>query len=339
MRPVLASAAAMKVRIEPMLRAILLTLVVLIGPAARAADEVTFVAFGDAPYGLPGDDGRFKMLTDQANELRPAFAIHIGDIKNGHSSCADPVLLNVLGLFARFTVPLVYTPGDNEWTDCGRVLAGSFDPGERLRRLRQIFFADGFSLGQRRLKLERQSENPAFAAYVENAMWAIGGVQFATIHVVGSGNNFHHHLPDRGEFTARNAANMAWLDRAFGRAAETGARAVVIAMHADPLFADRSDRGIGFVDTKAAFARHARAFGRPVLLIHGDGHRYRVDRPLRADPVEHAGPILRNFTRLEVFGSPETRGVVVTVHPERPTPFAFKPMVFPYDILPGNGRP
>lgn len=322
-----------------MLRTILLALFVLIGLAARADEEVTFVAFGDAPYGLPGDEGRFKMLTDQANELRLAFALHIGDIKNGHSSCADPGLLYAYGLFARFTVPLIYTPGDNEWTDCGRLLAGGFDPAERLRRLRQIFFADGFSLGGQRLMLERQSENPTFAAYAENAMWAMAGVQFATIHVVGTGNNFHHHLPDRGEYIARNAANLAWLDHVFRRAVDTGARAVVIAMHANPLFRDNSDRRIGFVDTKAAFARHAQAFGRPILLIHGDSHHYRIDRPLRADPVEHAGPILRNFTRLEVFGSPETRGVVVTVHPDRPTPFTFKPMVFPYDIPPGNGRP
>ncbi|MSP89766.1 MAG: hypothetical protein EXQ92_13305 [Alphaproteobacteria bacterium] len=317
-----------------------LTLLVTLGAVhARAADEVTFVAFGDAPYGLPGDEARFKLLTDQANELQPAFAVHIGGIKNGHSSCADAALLNVLGLFARFTVPLVYTPGDNEWTDCNRVLAGSFNPVERLARLRQIFFTNGFSLGRKPLKLERQSEDPDFATFVENAMWAIVGVQFATVHVVGSGNYYHHHLPDRAEYIQRNAANLAWIDRVFRRAADTGASAVVIAMHANPLFRDSGDSRLGFVDTQAAFARHAQAYGKPILLIHGDSHRYRIDQPLRADPIGHSGPTLRDFTHLEVFGSPETRGVIVTVHPDRPAPFAFKPMVFPYDILPGNGRP
>lgn len=323
-----------------MVRTAILALCFLLGAVhARAADEVTFIAFGDAPYGLPGDEGRFKLLTDQANQLQPAFAVHIGDIKSGHSSCADATLLNVLGLFARFTGPLIYTPGDNEWTDCGRVLAGSFDPVERLGRLRQIFFADGFSLGQKPLKLERQGEDADFAAFVENAMWEISGVQFATVHVVGSGNYYHHHLPDRAEYIRRNAANMTWLDHVFRRAIAASARAVVIAMHANPLFRDDSDRRLGFIDTLAAFARHAQAFGRPILLIHGDSHRYRIDRPLRADPIGHAGPILRNFTRMEVFGSPETRGVIVTVRPDRPEPFAFKPMVFPHDIPPGNGRP
>lgn len=323
-----------------MLRTTILALSFLLGVVnARAADDLTFIAFGDAPYGLPGDEARFKLLTDQANELQPAFVVHIGDIKSGHSSCADATLQNVLGLFARFAVPLIYTPGDNEWTDCGRVLAGGFNAVERLGRLRQIFFTDGFSLGQKPLKLERQSEDPDFATFVENAMWAIAGVQFATVHVVGTGNNFHHHLPDRAEYIQRNVANLAWLDRVFRRATETGARAVVIAMHANPLFRDDGDRRLGFVDTLAAFARHARSYGRPILLIHGDSHRYRIDRPLRADPIGHAGPILRNFTRLEVFGSPETRGVIVTVRPDRPEPFAFKPMVFPHDILPGNGRP
>lgn len=319
--------------------------------AARAGDAFTFLAFGDAPYGLPGDESRFKLLTDQANRLKPAFVVHIGDIKSGHSSCGDPMFFYIRDLFARFEGPLIYTPGDNEWTDCHRILAGQFNPVERLQRLRQIFFTDSYSLGRTRLKLTRQSEDPAFAAYVENAMWDAPGIQFATVHVVGSGNNFHHHLPDRSEYIARNAANLAWLDRVFGRATGTGARTVVLFMHADPLFQVDDDRRVGFADTIEAFGRHAQAFARPVLLIHGDTHEYKIDQPLRADPIARpgarpgartgarTGARLRNFTRLEVFGSPETRGVIVTVAPDAPEPFTFKPMIFPYDIPPGTTRP
>ena len=37
--------------------------------------------------------------------------------------------------------PVIYTPGDNEWSDCAYRGAGSFAPGERLQRVRQLFFA------------------------------------------------------------------------------------------------------------------------------------------------------------------------------------------------------
>ena len=34
--------------------------------------------------------------------------------------------------FNNFEAPFIYTPGDNEWTDCHRENNGSFDPIERL---------------------------------------------------------------------------------------------------------------------------------------------------------------------------------------------------------------
>ena len=325
------------------LQSIILAIALLLAATAlRAAESLTFIAFGDAPYGLPGDEARFVQLADEANRINPAFVVHIGDIKSGSSTCADSMLFYIRDLFTRFQPPLIYTPGDNEWTDCHRAPAGRFVPVERLQRLRQIFFVDDFSLGRSRIKLVRQSDLadalPGYATYVENALWERAGVQFATVHVVGSGNNYSHDPAERIEYVARNAANLAWLDHVFRRAAGAAARAVVLFMHADPLFEASGDRRIGFVDTLRAFARHAQAFARPILLVHGDSHTFVIDRPLRADPIAHSGPPLENFTRLEVFGSPETRGVIVTVPPDEPAQFRFKPMVLPYDIPPSSNR-
>ena len=42
--------------------------------------------------------------------------------------------------FDRFTDPLVYTPGDNEWTDCHRANNGGYHPLERLAFDREVFF-------------------------------------------------------------------------------------------------------------------------------------------------------------------------------------------------------
>ena len=50
----------------------------------------------------------------------------------------------------------------------------------------------------------------------------------------------------------------------------------------------------------SALTAETRNFPGEVLLVHGDTHHYRVDRPLSG---ANEGP-LANFTRVEVFGSP-----------------------------------
>jgi hypothetical protein len=80
-------------------------------------------------------------------EQHPAFIVHAGDFKSGVARCSDEIFLDRRALFDASTVPLIYVPGDNEWTDCSRLLAGQFDPLERLGKLREIFFDTARSLG------------------------------------------------------------------------------------------------------------------------------------------------------------------------------------------------
>lgn len=135
---------------------------------------------GDARY-RPDEHPKFLRLREVINAEQVAFTVHVGDIKGG-GSCADRVYTETLELFDGFAAPLIYTPGDNEWTGCG-----DRRPRERLAFLRRVFFADDQSRGRQRLRLERQSTD-----YPENARWSYGKVTFATIHAVGSNNN----LPD-----------------------------------------------------------------------------------------------------------------------------------------------
>ena len=75
---------------------------------------------------------------------------HLGDIKSGSTECSDAYFAQIRGQFDRFVDPLVYTPGDNEWTDCHRVNNGAYDPLERLAAIRDVFFDDpGRTLGER----------------------------------------------------------------------------------------------------------------------------------------------------------------------------------------------
>jgi hypothetical protein len=71
-------------------------------------------------------------------------------------------------------------------------------------------------------------------------------------------------------------------------------------MQANP-WVSPSSRYFGFRGLLAQLARESSRFDGPVVLVHGDTHRHRVDRPLR-DPV--SGAPLANFTRVEVHGYP-----------------------------------
>jgi glycosyltransferase involved in cell wall biosynthesis len=103
------------------------------------------------------------------------------------------------------------------------------------------------------------------------------------------------------------------------------AKAVVLAIHADIMFEEPvAFRRTGFLTWTDALLAEVVAFKGPVLLVHGDGHRFHVDMPLHLGPQ---GPLVRNFYRVETFGDPEVAGVLVTVDTTAPVPFQFRPIV------------
>ncbi len=289
-------------------------------PAQAGTQEATtpfhFVALGDLPYGPPAQSyPAYRQLIERINLNRPTFSIHVGDIKSGSSVCSDEEFERQLEHFQLFAGPVVYTPGDNEWTDCHRGNNGGFDPLERLASLRRLFFGGSGSLGQSPLVLERQSQlMPVFARYVENQRWHHQGVGFATVHIVGSNNALESRSSQAAaEFFERDQANVAWIKAAFDWAQAQQARALVLAFQAD-VFETRS----AFEDFPgwSGFKRSIEAtllplavqWGKPVLVIHGDSHQFRVDQPFVLRKVP-----LRNITRLIVPGASDVRAVRVEV--------------------------
>ena len=100
------------------------------------------VAIGDMPYGDRATTyPRFRTLIEQINARKPAFTIHVGDFKSGSSPCTDTMFKEQLDFLNTFEAPLIYTPGDNEWTDCHRDAVGKFDVLECLAKLRAMFFS------------------------------------------------------------------------------------------------------------------------------------------------------------------------------------------------------
>lgn len=314
-------------------RWLLCAALVLACAAGQCGERFEFVALGDMPYG-PRERANppYENLIGLINRAQPAFSIHIGDFKSGSSPCSDEEFEFQRGLFNRFDSALVYTPGDNEWTDCHRPQAGGFDPLERLARLREMFFTDPSSLGRAPLRVERQSDAmPEFALYRENLRFARGGVLFVTLHIVGSNNNFEaRDMKAVEEFKARDAANIAWIRSAFALARTTNAKALVFAMQAD-VFETKMPWGdfpphSGFAASVGeTLLPLAEAWGQPVLLIHGDSHRFVVDRPFKNAQDK---PI-QNVIRLEVFGAPDVHAVRVTVDPDDTGVFGFTPLFNP----------
>ena len=111
------------------------------------ATSFHFCALGDMPYELPNDLDRFENVIRVINAQAPVFTAHIGDTKSGGSPCSNKSMDRTWQSFATFDHPLVYTPGDNEWTDCHREAAGGMDPLERLDALRKKFFSNSSTLG------------------------------------------------------------------------------------------------------------------------------------------------------------------------------------------------
>jgi len=314
------------------IRAALITLLLALATQnAAAAERFSFAALGDAPY-REAHFPHLERLITRINAFQPAFTVHVGDIKNGISPCDDAVYERMRGLFDRFEGPLVYTPGDNEWTDCHRTSQSGHsghDPLERLQHLRGIFFPGPGSLGRNPMPLQRQSAEPHFAKYAENARWERAGVHFATVHVVGSNNNLQRNQAAINEYIERNAANLAWINTTFDRAEAAQARAVVVVLQADPWWEldAREDQRSGFTDTIRLLKDRIIRYNRPVLLLHGDKHRFVIDKPLYLNRQ-----LIYNATRVMVFGDREVQGLVVTVDPDDPDVFSFRTLTVPENI-------
>lgn len=289
---------------------------------AKSSDPVTFALLGDLPYGAPQTQD-WPLLIDDINRSDDInFVVHVGDIKSGATSCSDDALENLARQFATFDDPVVYTPGDNEWTDCHRASAGSYVPTERLDALREVFFPKrGRTLGGNQFKVDSQAKGKIKdnRDYVENVMFRHHGVQFATIHVVGSNNDL---LPWSGlpggdreaerlaEFDARNQASLDWLTETFKVAVKKKTSGVFIAIHADAVDVG----GPGFDPFLSLLTELAADYGKPVILAHGDFHQQVIDQPFPGAP---------NITRVETFGVDIENWIAVTVDPTTPDVFSF----------------
>ena len=316
--------------------------------------------WGDIPYSdLQAQTGVPNLIADM-NRQNLAFTAHDGDLKGGNSTagsvtpttCADALYTQALGFFNSLRAPAIFTPGDNDWTDCDRPSNGGFSSRERLDHERELFFSTPFSLGQRRLRQHVQTEPlclgvDGFVPCVENRRWTLGGVTYATLNIQGSCNNLCDTAPDPAEYAARNAANITWMQATFHAAQTRRSAAIMFITQGNPGW-DLSDgtraplrdpktlmqtdgQPDGYHDFLVALREEVIAFRKPVAYVHGDSHYFRVDKPFQ----DVQGRRIENFTRVETFGDNAPNGtndvqwVKVFVDARSREVFAYQPQIVP----------
>jgi hypothetical protein len=312
------------------------------GPA-----PLTYAVIGDTPYGNPQLENFPNDIAEINADPQVQLVMHLGDIKNGSSECTTPYFERIRADFNQFEEPLVYTPGDNEWTDCHRANNGGYWPAgpvlngdsrpARLSEIHRIFFDHpGWALGRQPMRVETQGGN-----YSENVMWSRADVEFGDLNVPGSNNDW---LPWFGqpqtksqidEVTNRTEADIAWMDHIFGEARQEHAKAVAIGIQADmwdPAFAGDTTQFDHFQPIVQELARQALRFHGPVLLLNGDSHQFVDDRPL-ADPSRPQNKSMYGITqdvpnlrRITVNGSttPCHEWLKLTIDPSSTEVFSYQ---------------
>src|SRR5262245_754257 len=217
-------------------------------PARAQSQPFTFALWGDMPYAKANDGPKIPALIADMNASDIAFSLYDGDIKDGSSKCTDDVYTAAIEMFDRFQKPVVYIPGDNEWTDCHRLNNGGYDNLERLAHLREVMFTKN-TFGAGTLAVERQG--PPGAKYVEHVRFLHQGTMFVGLNVPGSNNNrvlndkdctsksartTAQCEADNREYAERDAANIAWMHEAFAKATAERAAGVMIVFQGDPGF-------------------------------------------------------------------------------------------------------
>ena len=329
-------------------------------------DSYAIGLWGDLPYSdVQALTGVPNLIADM-NAQNLAFTVHDGDLKAGNAiansvtptTCSDALYTQGLGFFNSLQAPAIFTPGDNDWTDCDRPSNGGFSSRERLDHERQVFFSTRYSLGQRRMAQAVQTAPlclgvSGMVPCVENRRWTVGKVTYVTLNIQGSCNNLCDTAPDRPEYEARNKANIAWLHETFSVAKSRNSAAVMVISQGDPGWdlsdgtraplrdpktlaeTDKDANGVaipdGFQEFLLALRDEVIAFRKPVAYVHGDSHYYRVDKPFQ----DAQGRRLENFTRVETFGNSAANGnndvqwIKVTVNPRSREVFSYQPQIVP----------
>lgn len=270
-------------------------------PASKPS--FTFAVMGDVPYGLSDEELRHEEATlgkqlKALNKTDVPFVVHLGDIKKGAPPCEPGVYKTVSTILKTSAHPLFIIPGDNEWNDCK-------DPTDAWNLWTKHFmrFDETWTHDLGVSRQENREENFAFK---------YKGALFLGINLPGG------KVHDWEEWEARIADNVKWLKAQFANHRNDTESAVLFA-HANP---GKLENGEFSYNTHAfrplieyLDSGTATDYPKPILLLHGDGHKWIKDHPF-----PNAG---KRITRIQVTQGGLESPLHVEVRSDPTTPFFF----------------
>ena len=175
-----------------------------------------------------------------------AFMVHLGDWNSPFAtSCSADSYTENAALYNTSSVPVFFVPGDNEYNDCP-------DPTEAFALWKDTLL--GFETNHTNWPLPF-SETRQEPDYSENFAFLYENILFIGINLVGGT------IQDANEWSARQAADLAWVDQ--NVEANRGQMYwMVLFAHADPDIQSSEPFYTPF------FEKVRDSYGVPVLLIH-----------------------------------------------------------------------
>ena len=259
---------------------------------AKTAKPVRFTAMGCGPYTREAEEDlrRFIRLD---NELgTSAFMIHCGDIVTGRNKeWPESQYEKVADILARGNrIPTFVVPGDNEWND-----QADPDRGWRLWTKHYLMFDAKWTPPAKVIRQTSRKENFAFVR---------DQVLFIGINKVGG----RVHDPD--EWATRHGDNGEWVSENLSKYRNQVHSAAIFAQAKAGQGNAKGDRN----DFADLLKPAAEAFGKPLLYLHADGHKWYVIEQEWATNITHVqlDLISSNFPPVQV---------TVTGDPRRPFVF------------------
>mmetsp|Transcript_16655 Transcript_16655/g.23465 ORF Transcript_16655/g.23465 Transcript_16655/m.23465 type:complete len:522 (+) Transcript_16655:306-1871(+) len=240
-------------------------------PTDVVYEQFSFYVMGDTPYGQQ----QGFLLLEQLDELYETyedalarFTVHVGDFQlPDRSFCAESFYQTFWNYLLNGPLPTFVLAGDNDWFDCPSQQQG-------INRFLQYF--TGTSVDQGGFESEWVIENPlpfeVTRDYANNRpelfYFEYQNVLFFSINILQAAHS-------------RMNRNVDWItehmERAFESMGASEIRAVIIFGHGN-----RSPNNRFFFEEIAndIFLETSTLRSIPVVYLHGDGHRWNVDRRL-----------------------------------------------------------
>ena len=259
---------------------LLLSLLLLpsFGASQTNHTTVTFTAMGCGPY-TPEDADAIRFYIQRENKLpnRSEFIIHLGDINSGKAAregkTNEQTYIDIRDLLtASNTIPTYIEVGDNEWNDHKTPDKAWSWWNRHLLKLEDVHPPNWLT--------ERQ------AVRRENFSFTHKAVLFIGINLVGG------KVHDSEEWQKRFEQNNDWIEAQFEKHSPS--------IHAAVLFFQANPVGQGPIEGQVKnryqpfcnrLSHICANSGKPILLLHADGHKWIVDHPWKTAP---------NITRIQL---------------------------------------